>query len=941
MTVPYRKKLIEVALPLEAINAACVEDKNRKTGHIRNIHKWFAPMPLPSWRAMLFATLVDDPSNELSDLEANRARAALFQQMTELAPLDAYRDEEVMRRARATIRASVTCDPPTIVDPFCGGGSTLVEAQRFGLRTVGTDLNPIPVLITIVLCRAVQTFRHRTPISSGHEQKLNWHGADGLLADVRHYARRVGIIARTRLAALYPAVQGGGTAYAWRWAWAVASPNPAAKGGYVPLVSDWLLTRNKGDGLWVQPIADSHTNSIRFKLGDQGNPPKGNVGGWGATCLFTDTPISLDYIRHEGRIGRLRPTLLAVAVQRGRERVYFSGDDAWIPSISYPSIDGIPIDDSALGFRVQQYGVTDYKQLYTPRQANALYAFATAIDEIRAEVLRDAALHLPSDDRSLDEGGEGSRAYADSVCAILGLMLGKMAQSNNILVRWFVDPRSGGGKATPAFDRNVVPMVWDFVETNPFGGSTGDWEGAVQETALKAFDLISADAPPAMVFQSDVRTVSEKLPPNVVIACDPPYYGNIGYADLSDVFFMWMRPALQSSFPGLFGTIATPKAHELIACPGRAGGNAEAREYFRTGFTTAFSRLAAVSNPEYPISIVYALKQAEASANSTSSGAVTGWDVFLTSLMDAGLSVVATWPVRTTTETRMRGLGSNALASAIFVVCRRRSADATSVTRGDFRRALRKGLPNALKRLQQGNIAPVDVAQASIGPAMAIFSSYKQVLEADGRPMSVASALQLINEVLDEYLTSSEGDFDADTRFAITWYEQHGWEAGPFGDAETLAKARNVSVGGVVEAGICKAGGGKVRILKRAEMRPSDYDPKTDERPTIWEFTQHLIRYLEDEGEEAAARLLKKLGSNADAARELAYRLYNTCERKKWAEDARSYNGLILAWPELEKLAARLGDDASVAEPSGKPGKKGAKKKVPKGQGNLFGGDDE
>jgi putative DNA methylase len=253
---------------------------------------------------------------------------------------------------------------------------------------------------------------------------------------------------------------------------------------------------------------------------------------------------------------------------------------------------------------------------------------------------------------------------------------------------------------------------------------------------------------------------------------------------------------------------------------------------------------------------------------------------------------------------------------------------------------LRKELPDALKKLQQGNIAPVDVAQASIGPGMAIFSRHRQVLEADGSAMSVRSALHLINEVLDEYLASGEGDFDADTRFAITWYEQHGWDAGSYGDAETLAKARNVSVSGVVEAGICHSAAGKVRILKRPEMRPLEYDPATDERPTIWEFTQHMIRLLETEGEEAAARLLKKLGSAADATRELAYRLYNTCERKKWAEDARSYNGLILAWPELEKLAPRVGDDEP---PSEKPTKKGGKKsRAPKkGQQKLFPGDEE
>lgn len=445
------------------------------------------------------------------------------------------------------------------------------------------------------------------------------------------------------------------------------------------------------------------------------------------------------------------------------------------------------------------------------------------------------------------------------------------------------------------------------------------------------------------MLSSDATEVS--LPSGVIVSTDPPYYDNIGYADLSDYFYVWLRRALQSVFPKLYATVLVPKAAELVANPFRfKNGRDEANSFFETGLARVFSRLRQSQSDEAPLTVYYAFKQAEsggdADGHDESPTSSTGWQTFLHAVVSAGFAVDGTWPMRTERAARTVGLGTNALASSIVLVCRRRPPDAPSTTRGEFRRMLRKELPDALRKLQHGNIAPVDVAQASIGPGMAIFSRHCQVLEADGTAMTVRTALQLINEVLDEYLTSSEGDFDPHTRFAITWYEQHGWNAGAFGEAETLAKARNVSVNGVVEAGICRAGGGKVRIFKRSEM-PSDYDPKADDRPTIWEFTQHLIRHLEDEGEEAAARLLKKLGSNADAARELAYRLYNTCERKKWAEDARSYNGLILAWPELEKLAAKLGDDAPAAEPAGKPGKKGAKKKVAKGQRNLFGGDDE
>lgn len=935
----YRKKLIEVSLPLEAINAACVEDKNRKTGHIRNIHKWFAPMPLPAWRAMLVASLLDDPSNDLPEKAAAEKRSALFDLIRRLAPLDAHRDTGLMAEVRQTLSDACEGSPPAIADPFCGGGSTIVEAQRLGLRTFGSDLNPIPVLITTALCRVPQLFHGRAPVSPTSSVRTSWTGSEGFLEDVRQYADRVRKLAFATLSPYYPEVGGGGTTYAWRWAWSVTSPNPAARRAYVPLVSDWWLSKQKGNAAWIKPNADPHRGAISFSIEHSGTAPKGNVGRSGATCLFTNTPIPLAHIRAEGRARRLRPILLAGAIQQGRDRVYLAADKIPLPELPPRDIEGIPIHEGALGFRVQGYGVTNYRELYTPRQASALQVFAQAIDQIHQAVLHDASATLPSDGRALEDGGTGARAYADAVVATLGLLLGKMAQSNNILVRWFIDPRNGSGKATPSFERNAVPMVWDFVETNPFGGATGDWTGPVLETALKAFDLVTSSAPPAEVFQEDVRTVAARYTSKVLVACDPPYYANIGYADLSDVFFIWLRPALRRSFPKLFGTVATPKEAELIANAGRRGGDEQARAYFRTGFAEAFHFLSAAEDPEFPMSIVYALKQAEGDGDD--GAAATGWDLFLSGLLDAGLMVVATWPVRTTTDTRMRGFESNALASAIYVVCRARPADASSTTRGDFRRMLRKELPDALKKLQQGNIAPVDVAQASIGPGMAIFSRHKQVLEADGSPMTVRGALQLINEVLDEYLASGEGDFDADTRFAITWYEQHGWSAGPFGEAETLAKARNVSVSGVVEAGICHSGAGKVRILKRPEMRPLDYDPAADERPTIWEFTQHMIRVLEAEGEEAAARLLKKLGSASDATRELAYRLYNTCERKKWAEDARSYNGLILAWPELEKLAVKVGDEPPPAAPS-KPGKKGTKaKKTSKGQARLFEGDDD
>jgi putative DNA methylase len=519
---------------------------------------------------------------------------------------------------------------------------------------------------------------------------------------------------------------------------------------------------------------------------------------------------------------------------------------------------------------------------------------------VHADVVADGKkAGLKDDDQALEEGGTGARAYADAVVAILGLCVGKMAQSNSIVGRWFIDPRNGSGKATPAFERHAIPMVWDFVESNPFGGSVGDWLGPVLETVLRGFDLYAANSNAAVVSQRDARNVAGSLPAAAMLATDPPYYANIGYADLSDFFYLWLREALRPSFPKLFTTVATPKTDELIATPHRHAGDTEkAKEYFRTGFADVFGSISTRTDPRFPVIIMYAIKQAEESEGGVRS---TGWEVFLGGLLDAGFSVVATWPMRTTTDTRMIGIGTNALASAIVVIGRRRAEDAPKLSRAQFIRELRSELPAALACLRAANIAPVDMAQAAIGPGMAVFSRCSSVIEADGKRVSVGEALGLINQAVDEALAQHDSDFDADSRWALTWFEQLGFAEGEYGVADQLSKSKNTSVGGMVEASIVASKGGKVRLLKPDEL-PKDWDPAKDHRLTVWEMVHQLIRAL-DKGEAAAAAVLAKLGTKAEVARELAYRLYTICERKKRAQEALSYNALVQSWPEIVRLA--------------------------------------
>ncbi len=979
-----KKKLIEVALPLEAINTASASEKSvPRRGHPQTIHLWWARRPLAAARAILFAQLVDDPSSCLerfpSESEQHDERARLFRLIERLAAWENVNDEAVLAEARMAIARSWASDIdgpfrekvcagtatngevlaylasalPPICDPFSGGGSIALEAQRLGLRALASDLNPVAVTINKALLELPLRFRNRPPVSPAAKQlSQDWTSAQGLAADIRAYADWMLHEARRRLAPFYPEVAlpkdaGGGKALpiGWIWARTVASPNPALKGTHVPLVASFCLSNKRGREVWIVPevTADRRQYSFRIQRGGEAPALTETVNRTGARCLLSGEPIPFPYIRGEAQAHRLGARLLAVVVEGARGREYLNPQSPELPDIPEPEdVPATELPAQALGFRVQAYGMTRHRDLFSPRQLLAMCTFAELVHDARERVMADALAAGMEPGACFEDGGASAAAYADAVALCLALGVGRLSDYNSTICTW----NTIGGSIRSTFSRQAIPITWDYYETNPLADTTGSWSSCISWVA-DAVDNLHPQAS-ATAYACDAKDAP--FPHGAIISTDPPYYDNIGYSDLSDYFYVWLRKALLPFFGRLYATVLVPKVAELVANPFRfKDGRREARAFFETGLAEVFKRLYDLQAPSVPLTVYYAFKQAESTAEGDSSDdsatSSTGWETFLHAVVSAGFSVDGTWPIRTERAARTVGLGTNALASSVVLVCHRRPETAPSTTRGEFRRTLRRELPEALKKLQQGNIAPVDVAQAAIGPGMAVFSRHREVLEANGKPMTIRGALQLINEVLDEYLASGEGDFDADTRFAITWYEQHGWEPGAFGDAETLAKARNVSVAGVVEAGICHSAAGRVRILKRAEMRPLDYDPQADKTPTVWEFAQHMIRYLEEDGEEAAARLLKRLGSGADATRELAYRLFNTCERKKWAEDARSYNALILAWPELEKLAAKLGDEPPPAAPS-KSGKKAATKKKTASknkdkQQELFEGDDE
>ena len=889
-----RRKLIEVALPLEAINREAAREKSIRHGHPSTLHLWWARRPLAACRAVLFAQLVDDPSaypdrfptEDAQDQERQR----LFRLIERLVPWEATQDEKVLEEAREEIRRSCGDSLPEVLDPFCGGGSIPLEAQRLGLVAHGSDLNPVAVLITRALIELPASFANQPPVHPWNEDGRlavqSWRGAQGLAEDVRYYGAWMREEAERRIGHLYPpAMLPDGrkaTVIAWIWARTVTCPNPACR-ATMPLVRSFWLGKKKGKEAWVRPVVEG--GSVRFEIGHgrTGPPIEGTVSRTGATCLVCNTPVPLAHIRTEGKAGRMGAQLMAIVAEGNRERIYLPPDPEHEKAADVPRPEGVPeteLPKQALGFRVQGYGMTHHADLFANRQLTALVNFSDLVGEGRQRVIED--------------GGEPP--YANAVATYLACAVNGVANLNSVIGSW--RSQSEAGRST--FARQALPMVWDFVEVDPVSDK---WSGAINRVADVLTGLPSGST--GVSVQQDARQV--ELTGRIVVATDPPYYDNVGYADLSDFFYVWLRRSLAPTYPDLFSTMLTPKAAELVADPFRAQGNGEkAERLFEERFEGVFAKLRTITDPNYPMTVFYAFKQTE---HDESGVASTGWETMLAGLLRSGFVVTATWPMRTEASNRMRNQASNALASSIVLACRPRSETAGITDRRGFLAALHAELPEALRELQQGNIAPVDLAQAAIGPGMAVFSRYAKVVEPSGEAMPVRSALGLINQVLDEVLAEQEGEFDADTRFAIKWFEQFGFDEAGYDPAEGLARAMNVSVKGLEDAGILVARAGRVRLLRRSELA-ADWDPATDMRMPVWEVTQQLVRALWDEGSEAkAGDLVRRLGGVGEAARDLAYRLYAICERRGWAEDALGFNALVTSWPEILR---RPGSPGSV-----------------------------
>jgi len=953
--MPVNKKLIEVALPLDAINAASAREKSIRHGHPSTLHLWWARRPLAAARAVIFSQMVDDPSahpEQFPTAEAqNDERKRLHDIIKELVVWKNTTNEDVLGRARDEIwkswratcaanrdhpRAAELFNPdklPAFHDPFAGGGALPLEAQRLGLEAFASDLNPVAVLINKAMIEIPPKFAGRPPVNpeARKEKRLfagTWRGAQGLAEDVRYYGQWMRDEAERRIGHLYPKIEVTAamaqerpdlrpyvgrrlTVIAWLWARTVKSPNPAFASVDVPLVSTFMLCTKPGGEVYVLPVIESGgagaPPSYRFTV-NTGQPKDPEAAENGTKlaranfrCLVSGAPITGDYIKAEGRAGRMGARLMAVIAEGDRGRVYLA------PTLEHEAIarmapptwrPDVVISGSTQYLGVKPYGMERFDQLFTNRQLVALTTLADLVGGAHERIRRDAATSgLPDDGTPVRNEGTGATAYADAVAIYLAFGIDKMSDRHSTLGRWDPTPTASGIINT--FSRQALPMTWDYAEGNPFSEASGNFDGGVGWIAKAIEGSLSAIG--SGTAKQD-NASSQSVSVGKLVSTDPPYYDNVPYADLSDFFYIWLRHSLKPVFPDLFATLAVPKAEELVAFAYRHDSKAAAGAFFMDGMTQAMRRLAEQTHPAFPVTIYYAFKQAESDSNVGT--ASTGWETFLDAVIRAGFAVTGTWPMRTELGNRMRGMESNALASSIVLVCRQRAANAATATRRAFVAALKAELPDKLKLLQRGNIAPVDLAQASIGPGMAIYTRYARVLDAAGQALSVREALALINQTLDEALAEQEGELDADSRWAVAWFEQSGFAEGEYGVAETLSKAKNTSIGGLAESGILTAGRGKVRLLRPEEL-PWDWDPTSDRRLTVWESVHHLIRVLEAKtgGEGAAAELAARLGSRADLARDLVYRLYLICERKKRAQEALSYNGLVQSWPEIARLA--------------------------------------
>jgi putative DNA methylase len=954
------KKLIEVAIPLDSINAAAAHEKAIRTGHPANLHLWWARRPLAAARAVIFSQLVNDPEdlwwlqnpgsvpNKQVRGHWTKTRQRLFNIIEDLVLWKNTTNEEVLDRAREEIRKSwrEVCDLnrghpqapelfnpdkiPGLHDPFAGGGAIPLEAQRLGLEAFATDLNPVAVLINKLMIEIPPKFIDLPPVhpDARRDERLfnkEWKGAEGMAEDVRRYGQWIRDEAEKRIGHLYPKVEITAqmakerpdlkpflgqklTVIAWIWARTVKSPNPAFSHVDVPLAGTFVLSTKPSKEAYVEIVKRGADDNYDFRVcaGDakglagakHGTKFSGSRSGF--KCALSNSPIPFEYVREEGKAGRIGHRLMAIVAEAPRGRIYLSPIDEhrkaaavatpdWTPSLAIAHWPGRT--------NVVEYGLTRFEHLFTNRQLVTLSTLTKLVQE-SLDLIRQHTGETAKGDGAAPNSNRRS-GYAEAICSYLACGVSKVTNRANAIATWMPSVQCPGH----LFSRQAIPMSWDFVEGNTLSGPSGSLESMIEDTS-RAMSFFAAGDAPGFAGQLDAAT--QTLTANKFVSADPPYFDNIAYAELSDFFYVWLRRMLHPLMPTLFATLAVPKAEELVASPYRHGGKEQAESFFLDGMRQCLRQVASQAHPAAPVTIYYAFKQSDTEEDTGTTN--SGWETFLAACIEERLELTGTWPLRTERENRKLNQDMNALASSVVLACRPRPKSAGTVSRRQFVRLLNETLPSALAKMTGADegmhspVAPVDLSQAIIGPGMAIFSRYDAVLEADGTSMTVKTALQLINRFL------AEDDFDGDTQFCLHWFDQHGWEKAKFGEADTLARAKGTSVDGVKAAGVIESGGGNVRLLKWREY-PVDWNASLDTRLPVWEVLHQLIRAYSSKGDAGAGKVLKACAGKAEAARQLAYRLYTLCERKGWAEDARAYNEVVTGWSGIEKAAGTRGEE--------------------------------
>jgi len=910
------KKLIEVALPLDIINDASAYDKMPGIGaHPKGIHHWWARLPLPSARAILFASLVDDPSAHPDKFQTEEAQVAererLFEIIRRLCQKKIHTKQEVFEEAYKEILKHCNGKLPTVLDPFAGGGSIPLEGMRLGLPVQASDLNPVAVLINKAQLEILPEFANQIPINPAVQSKMGfteWKLGKGLAEDLRYYGNWINEEAKKRIGQFYPKARYGNkenNVVAWIWSRTVKCPNPAC-GCDMPLIRSFILSKKKPN-FYSRPIIERTPNGNKITGYEvlQGTPEiTGTTNRSGVTCVCCNEPVKLQYVREEGRAGHIKEVMIATVINFGRGKTYISPPNTanieydtslikWKPDTKFP--EGFTRD-----FKTPNYGLLHHWQVFTNRQLIGINTLFELVDEVYEQVTNKSK----------------NEEYAKALITLLKMSIDRVVDFNNSLCRW----NNGNEKIMNLFGRQAIPMVWDFGEANLLGDTVGAWKTCYEYVAdcVQVILTTTSSKQKAKQFNAAKYNFTEQ---SYLVSTDPPYYDNIGYSDLSDFFYVWLRHGLKDVYPDLLSTVLVPKMEELVASDFRYGSKEAAKDHFEGGFKDAFGNLKKGLDPRFPLTVYYAFKQDEDEdsgepdeENSNGISLTTGWETLLESLVSTGFQIMATWPIKASQKWRMVAMGTNSLTSYIVLACRPRPENAPSITRREYLQILKRELPNAIEVLQKSNLAPVDMAQATIGPGMGIYSRFDKIMEQDGTPMSVRTALSLINKALGEILAEQEGDFDTETRWALAWFEQNEFAAGEFGDANALALAKNTAVNALVHSGVVKSGAGKVQLIPRSELSPT-WDPTADNRVVVWEITQHLIKQLQEHGEMGAAKLYKKLGPTADIARELAYHLFTICEKKGWAQEAQAYNSLVLSWNQI------VAESYNIKDPIGTQGK--------------------